>query len=250
MDPHAIRQRIREGRWDRPSRGLAPGYVQAGLVVVDSADADEFEAFCEANVAPCPIVEALPRGSAVSAVAAPGADIRTDLARYHIVRGQSAVVSNSLADYWHDHLRAFLIGCSYTFEGVLQRAGIRIKGQGAGVGNPLFRTRVTTTRVGRFGGPLVVSMRVFARRDIEEVVNLTKGLVLGHGAPVHVGDPAALGIDDIREPDWGRPVEVDDGEVAAFWACSVTASESLKEAGVASYATQLPSYTFVTDLQV
>ena len=43
-----------------------------------------------------------------------------------------------------------------------------------------------------------------------------------HGAPVQVGDPAALGIADLDAPDFGDPVPVRPGEVPVFWACGVT----------------------------
>ena len=43
-----------------------------------------------------------------------------------------------------------------------------------------------------------------------------------HGAPVHVGDPAELGIADLDAPDFGEAVEVRPGEVPVFWACGVT----------------------------
>jgi uncharacterized protein YcsI (UPF0317 family) len=43
-----------------------------------------------------------------------------------------------------------------------------------------------------------------------------------HGAPVHLGDPEALGISDLDAPDFGDPVPVRTGEVPVFWACGVT----------------------------
>src|SRR5262249_57142449 len=43
-----------------------------------------------------------------------------------------------------------------------------------------------------------------------------------HGAPVHVGDPSALGITSLGSPSFGDPVEIRPGEVPVFWACGVT----------------------------
>ena len=43
---------------------------------------------------------------------------------------------------------------------------------------------------GRFGGPLVVSMRPFAARDVDTVTEVMRRLVRSHGAPLHAGDPA------------------------------------------------------------
>ena len=43
-----------------------------------------------------------------------------------------------------------------------------------------------------------------------------------HGAPVHVGDPAALGIVDLARPDFGDAVTIEPDEIPVFWACGVT----------------------------
>ena len=53
-----------------------------------------------------------------------------------------------------------------------------------------------------------------------------------HGAPVHVGDPAALGIDDLARPDFGEAVTIQPGEVPVFWACGVTPQVALAEAAL------------------
>jgi uncharacterized protein YcsI (UPF0317 family) len=42
------------------------------------------------------------------------------------------------------------------------------------------------------------------------------------GAPVHIGEPQALGIQDINKPDFGDPVTLRPGEIPVFWACGVT----------------------------
>ena len=44
----------------------------------------------------------------------------------------------------------------------------------------------------------------------------------GHGAPVHVGDPAKIGIGDLGRPDYGDPVPVNAGELPVFWGCGLT----------------------------
>ena len=51
-----------------------------------------------------------------------------------------------------------------------------------------------------------------------------------HGAPVHRGDPAAIGINNLAKPDFGDPVEVKPNEVAVFWACGVTPQAALQQA--------------------
>ena len=51
---------------------------------------------------------------------------------------------------------------------------------------------------------------------------ITAPLPAVHGAPVHIGDPAALGIADLAAPDYGDPSSSATGEVPVFWACGVT----------------------------
>ena len=57
---------------------------------------------------------------------------------------------------------------------------------------------------------------------------LTAPLVRSHGAPVHVGDPSAIGVADLARPDFGDAVTVRDGEVPVFWACGVTPQEVIR----------------------
>ena len=69
-----------------------------------------------------------------------------------------------------------------------------------------------------------------------------------HGAPVHVGDPAALGIADLAKPDYGDPVEIRDGEVPVFWACGVTPQAVAAASRPELMITHAPGHMFVTDV--
>jgi uncharacterized protein YcsI (UPF0317 family) len=68
-----------------------------------------------------------------------------------------------------------------------------------------------------------------------------------HGAPVHIGDPAALGIHDMRAPDYGDAVPVEDGEVPVFWACGVTPQAVALASRVPFMITHSPGHMFITD---
>ena len=61
-------------------------------------------------------------------------------------------------------------------------------------------------------------------------VRLTADYPLAHGAPLHVGDPAAIGIADLGRPDFGDPIEPLADEVPVFWACGVTPQAVAMEA--------------------
>src|SRR5262245_52283129 len=84
QSPRDVRMEIRNDRLRGSTSGLAPGYLQANLVVVPQSAAFDFLLFCHRNPKPCPILEVLDAGSAEPRATAPEADLRTDLGRYRV----------------------------------------------------------------------------------------------------------------------------------------------------------------------
>jgi uncharacterized protein YcsI (UPF0317 family) len=249
--PAELRGAIRAGRFTGPTAGQAPGYVQANLVVVPADAADEFDEFCRLNAQACPRIARTASGHPEPTDAAPGADLRCDLPRYRIFRGGKAEAAEptDVSNLWRDDLVGFLLGCSFTFETALESAGFSVRHLQAGTNVPMYRTRVRCQSVGRFAGPLVVSMRPYRPDQVEQVRQITARYPRMHGAPVHVGDPAALGIVDIRRPDFGAAVSIDPGEVPVFWACGVTPQLALENARLELAITHSPGCMFVTDMK-
>ena len=70
-----------------------------------------------------------------------------------------------------------------------------------------------------------------------------------HGAPVHFGDAAAIGVRAVNEPDFGDAVEIRAGEVPVFWACGVTPQAALMQAKPPFAITHKPGHMFLTDLK-
>jgi uncharacterized protein YcsI (UPF0317 family) len=68
-----------------------------------------------------------------------------------------------------------------------------------------------------------------------------------HGPPVHIGDPAALGITDLAQPDFGDPVAFQEGDVPVFWACGVTPQAAIMASKPAYAITHAPGHMFITD---
>lgn len=66
-------------------------------------------------------------------------------------------------------------------------------------------------------------MRPIKKELVDKAIKITAQFTDTHGAPVHVGDPAAIGIKDINKVDFGEAVTIKEGEVPVFWACGVTA---------------------------
>jgi uncharacterized protein YcsI (UPF0317 family) len=248
-DPTAVRAAIRAGDWTAPTAGLAPGRVQANLVVLPQRDAYDFLRFCVANPRPCPVLEVTEAGSPEPVQAAPGADLRTDVPRYRVFRdGELSDEVDDVGALWRDDLVAFLIGCSFTFERALLAAGLPVRHVEEGVNVPMYRTNIACRPAGAFSGPMVVSMRPFAPAQALRAVQVTSRYPTVHGAPVHLGAPEAIGIADLDHPHYGDPVTIRRGEVPVFWACGVTPQAAAAAARPELMITHAPGHMFVTDL--
>jgi uncharacterized protein YcsI (UPF0317 family) len=248
MTPAELRRACREGRWDRPTAGVADGRVQANLMIVPREAAFDFLLFCQRNPKPCPVIEVVEAGRTEPACA-PGADLRTDLPRYRVYRdGKLAEERTDVRDLWQGDLVSFLIGCSFSFEEALAAAGVPLRHVEACCNVPMYRTGVETAPAGRFRGPLVVSMRPIPAGLVPRAVQVTGRFERVHGAPVHAGAPEALGIRDLGRPDFGDPVEIRPGEVPVFWACGVTPQAAALASGLPFCITHAPGHMFVTDL--
>lgn len=250
-EPRLAREEIRAGRWDRVTTGLCAGYMQANLAIVAAEMAAEFTGFCRANPAPLPVLEVTEPGVPDRLRTAPGADLRTDLPGYRVYRhGVLDQEVASIETLWLEDSVGFLLGCSFSAEDALLRAGVRLRHLELGTGVPMYRTSVACTPVGRFHGPTVVSMRAIAEDQVAAATEVTAALPLAHGAPLHVGDPADIGIDDLAMPEWGDPLPLEPGEVAMFWACGVTPQAVIAEVRPELALTHAPGHMFLTDLRV
>lgn len=244
------RSTIRAGRWTGPTAGLAPGYAQANLVILPAAQAFDFLRFCVRNPKPCPVLEVTDAGSPhPDPVWGGDADLRTDLPRYRVYEdGELVEEPHDIRHRWQEDLVAFLLGCSFTFERALVAAGIPVRHLECGCNVPMFRTNRTCRPAGPFHGPLVVTMRPIPGRLVARAVQITARYPSVHGAPVHIGDPSALGIEDLGQPDYGDPVPVQAGDVPVFWACGVTPQAVALAARVPLMITHAPGHMFITDM--
>ena len=154
-----------------------------------------------------------------------------------------------MRDVWRDDLVSFLIGCSFTFESALVRAGVPIRHIEMGLNVPMYRTSRPCHASGVFQGPLVVSMRPLKPADAIRAVQITSRYPGVHGAPVHIGDPRLIGIRDLMRPDEGDAVEVMPDELPVFWACGVTPQEVALASRLPFCITHAPGHMFVTDLR-
>ena len=249
-EPREVRQQIREGKWRQPTAGLAPGFVQANLVTLPRDLAFDFLLFAQRNPKPCPVIEVTDVGSSEPKLSAPGADLRTDVPRYCVYRdGALASEVTDLRSVWRGDFVSFLLGCSFTFESALLQAGVPVRHIEEGRNVPMFITNIQCVPAGVFRGPLVVTMRPIPARLVARAVQISGRYPGVHGAPVHLGDPAAIGIRDLRAPDFGDAVTIRADEVPVFWACGVTPQAVAMQAKPPLMLTHAPGHMFITDLR-
>jgi len=247
LTPAAFRERCRNGLHPGSTAGVAPGFVQANLMIVPRDVAFDFLLFCQRNPKPCPLVEVLEAGRTEPSIA-PGANIRTDLPGYRVWRdGMLVDEPDDITALWRDDLVTFLIGCSFSFEAALIDAGIPLRHVDQGINVAMYRSTVACRPAGVFHGPMVVSMRPIRAGDVARAVEICARYPDVHGAPVHVGDPSALGIADLAKPDYGDAVEMLAGELPVFWACGVTPQAVARAARLPFCITHAPGRMFVAD---
>ncbi|KAI5846227.1 hypothetical protein DFP73DRAFT_545296 [Morchella snyderi] len=254
----ALRLACRAGTHTASTSLLAPT-IQANLLVLPSRYAASFRALCERNPVSCPLLWTTPPGTPTTPLAA-GADLRMDLPKYNIYVGGELQTPAGVLDItkeWSDDHIGFLIGCSYSFETALVRAGLPPKHTLCVPPRtvPMFRTAVPLCPAGMFTrGVMVVSMRAYPAGRVEEVRDITRRFRRQHGEPVAWGWDGAerLGVaEKVREGrvDFGEWVEVGEDEVPVFWGCGVTPQVAVMESGIAGVVlSHFPGCMFVSDV--
>ncbi|MBG6059627.1 uncharacterized protein YcsI (UPF0317 family) [Cryobacterium sp. MP_M5] len=230
-----------------PTAGWARGFTQANILIVPRAQAFDVLLFAQRNPKSCPVLGVLDEGETSGALLA-GGDIRTDLPRYTVYEhGELVAEPTDLGQWWRPDLVTFILGCSFTFEAALQDGGIPVAHIDQGRNVPMYRTNVRSTAAGSLGGPLVVSMRPIPPEQVAGAVRISARYPAVHGAPVHVGDPARLGIADLAAPDFGEAVSLRPGDIPVFWACGVTPQAAVMESRPPLAIGHAPGHMLITD---
>jgi uncharacterized protein YcsI (UPF0317 family) len=244
-----IRGHIRKGLYSGQTAGLAAGYLQGNLAILPLAHALDFFRFCQRNPKPCPLVGVSDTGNPDMFTLGHDIDIRTDVPRYNIYRnGELFEQRTDVTDLWTDDLVAFVLGCSFSFEEALVNEGIGIRHIDENKTVPMFRTNLATISAGPYGGNMVVSMRPMSPANAIRACAITARFPHAHGKPVHVGDPATIGIANLDTPDWGDPTSFEDGEIPVFWACGVTPQVAIQSAKPPLCITHSPGHMLISDI--
>ena len=249
VTPHELRRAIRSGTYTDNTSGMAVGFVQCNVVILPAENAMDFLRFCQINPKPCPLIAVGEPG----ATALPGLgdiDIRTDVPRYCVFRqGKITEEVTDIAALWRSDLVSFALGCSFSFEDALLADGLEVRNVSQGLNVPMYHTDIHCAEAGPFSSNMVVSMRPFSARDAIRAIQICTRFPAVHGAPIHLGDPRLIGIEDLERPDYGDAVQVHETEIPLFWACGVTPQVALAAARLPFAITHSPGCMLITDVR-
>lgn len=249
MQARELRMLARDGKFIGPTSGFAPGLAQGNVVILPKMWADDFLLFCQKNPVVCPLLAVSAPGEPLLGLLGENIDIRTDVPEYHIFRhGELAEKTHDIQSLWSNEMVTFILGCSFSFEDALVRAGLSLRNIDCQSNVSMYRSNLPTVPSQYFNGNMVVSMRPFKPVDAIRAIQITSRFPKSHGAPVHIGNPADIGIEDLSNPDFGDAVPIKDGEIPVFWACGVTPQLAIANAKPPIAITHAPGKMLVTDV--
>ncbi|XP_053126628.1 D-glutamate cyclase, mitochondrial isoform X3 [Hemicordylus capensis] len=251
--PHAVRNLIRLNNLSMSNTsGMAEGFKQANVVILHKSLADDFEKFCRANDGPLPLLYRSKPGEWKCPSLSNDSDIRTDCLQYRkYENGICTEILTSLKEYSEPlkDMVTFYLGCSFTFEKALQKAGVPVRNVEQKCNVSMYKTAVPCCETEHFYCNLVVTMRPVPKDKLGVVVQTTYPMKKSHGAPIHIGNPGLLGIQDLSSPDYGDVVQTHPGDVPVFWACGVTGLDAISNCKSLLAFTHSPGCMFITDLK-
>ncbi len=251
--PREVREHIRAGRWRGHTKRLAIGHHQANVIIMRSQYAFDFLRFCLRNRNALALLDVTDPGDPTPRRAAPDSDVRTDVGDYSVYRnGQFVERMPDISPLWSSDHVAFLTGCALSLARPLQEAGIEFPhmAKGTAPSPAMYISNRECAPAGVFHGPLVVAIKIVPNEFVIPMTAVTSRLPDCLGGPVHIGDPRAIGIEDIEQPDWGDGKPVPPGHTAMFWGCGLTAQMAAMTSGIPEMITQTVGRMFITDLPV
>ena len=249
-DPGEVRRRIRAGEYRGHTGALAKGYVQANLAILPGDYAEEFARFCQRNPKPCPLLARSEPGDPRLPELGVDVDLRTDLPSYRVFRDSDLDGDvGDVRELWRDDFVAFALGCSFSFEEALVDAGLPLRHWEDGSVCPMYLTDLECAPAGRFRSRMVVSMRPFTPGDAIRAVQITSRYPRVHGAPIHLGMPDLIGIEDLGRAWQGDDPILAPDRMPVFWACGVTPQVAVRAARPPIAITHTPGHMLVTDVR-
>ena len=250
LSSKAIRKKIRLELYNNHTSGLAAGKLQANVVILPNEYATDFNNFCKLNSKACPLVGTTKLNNPYFETLGNNIDIRFDVPLYNVYKNGDLVNSvRNIEEYWNNNFIAFAIGCSFSFEDALLNAGLEIDHIKNNKVVPMYRTNIKNEKSGPFNSQMVVSMRIFNKKHIEKVKQISANFSFAHGDPIHIGNPIEIGIKIILSPDWvDSPRKKNNEEEYIFWACGVTPQNAIIAARIPFCITHSPGHMLITDI--
>ncbi len=247
--PREARLLFRAGRYAGYTSGFCEGYVQGSLCILPREYALDFATYCQRNPKACPLLAIGDAGDPFLPLLGEDLDIRTDVPRYMVFRdGEAVEEPTDIRHVWRDDLVAFVWGCSFSFEHALTESGVSLREAARGDNVVLYETNIDTNPAGAFAGKLVVTMRPLVPAEAIRAVQVTSRFPGVHGAPVHIGAPELIGINDLERPLFDlKPPQVRPDEVPVFWACGGTPRLAVARARPSFCITHKPGSMVIAD---
>lgn len=229
--PEDFRSSCRAGKFNTQTSGQCPGFAQANLLVIPINAAQDFIELCERNPVPCPLLAITKPGDPTvftkgSSIFKTTTDLSTDFPKYNVYdNGKLISTQSDISKEWSKDHVGFLVGCSFSFEFALSKAGLTPRNMSQGFTVPMYHTKKYLDPAGVFtNSTYVVSMRPYKQKDIPKVREITKKFKPTHGEPIDWGFDALerLGINSLEDTIFSEPIELEEGEVPVFWGCGVT----------------------------
>lgn len=249
LSPREARLLFRAGQFAGYTSCFSAGYVQANLCILPQEYALDFATYCQRNPKACPLIAIGNVGDPFLPMLGEDLDIRTDVPRYMVFRdGEVVEEPTDIKHVWRDDLVSFVWGCGFSFEHALVEAGVLLRDIACGDNVCMYETNIDTLPVGPFGGKLVVTMRPLLPAHAIRAIQVTSRFTSVHGAPIHIGKPEMLGINDLEKPLFdATPPEMRADEIPVFWACGVTARFAIHRARLPFCITHNPGSMVITD---
>ncbi|XP_023061226.1 D-glutamate cyclase, mitochondrial isoform X1 [Piliocolobus tephrosceles] len=251
--PSALRSLILQKKPNiRNTSSMAGELRPASLVVLPRSLAPAFERFCQANTGPLPLLgQSEPEKWMLPAQ---GAVSETRMGHPQFWKYEFGACTGSLAslEQYSEQLKdmvAFLLGCSFSLEEALEKAGLPRRDPAGHSQAAAYKTTVPCVTHAGFCCPLVVTMRPIPKDKLERLVQACCSLGGEQGQPVHIGDPELLGIKELSKPAYGDAVACSPGEVPVFWPSPLTSLGALSSCETPLAFASIPGCTVMTDLK-
>jgi uncharacterized protein YcsI (UPF0317 family) len=246
VNPPTFRASCRQGEFTSQTSGQCSGFAQANLCILPKKYAYDFLLFCTRNPKPCPLLHVLEEGQFQFGQ---DIDVRSDLPKYRVYENGilKSEEPTNIESLWRSDYVTFVIGCSFSFEEAMTRAGLPLRHVETQRNVPMYNTSIACAPAGCFSGNMVVSMRPMTPAQALKAVEITARYPRVHGSPIHLGSPSDIGIFDIDKPDYGEAVEIRPGEIPVFWACGVTPQAIVMKSKPSICITHAPGCMLVLD---